>query len=191
MDRREALKISSLILGYSLTGTSAMMLLNGCKADPKSDWTPSFLSGDELQLVAEISEMILPKTDTPGAKDAQCDRYIDTALFVFAKSEEQEDFRKKLHIFDDKAKEKFAKAFLALNQNEKEKILDLVVADMKTFEAAKKEGKHIFRHLKELTISGYCTSEVGVKGGLLDFRPVPGPYQGCIDYSTIGKTWAL
>lgn len=191
MDRREALKISSLILGYSLTGTSAMILLNGCKADPKTDWTPSFLSEDELQLVAEISEMILPKTDTPGAKDAQCERYIDNALFVFAKPEEQQDFHKKLHIFDDKAKEKFAKAFLALNQNEKEKILDLVVADMKTFEAAKKEGKHIFRHLKELTISGYCTSEVGVKGGLLDFRPVPGPYQGCIDYSTIGKTWAL
>lgn len=168
-----------------------MILLNGCKADPKTDWSPSFLSEDELQLVSEIAEMILPKTETPGAKDAQCERYIDAALHVFAKPEEQKDFKTNLHIFDEKAKEKFTKAFLALNQNEKEKIMDLVVKDMKEFEAAKKEGKHIFRRLKELTISGYCTSEVGVKGGLLEFRPVPGPYQGCIDYANIGKTWAL
>lgn len=85
MDRREALKAVSLILGYSLTGTSALVLLNGCKAESNTDWAPNFFSEAEIKLIAEIAEIILPKTDTPGAKDAMCERYVDEAVFYFTK----------------------------------------------------------------------------------------------------------
>ncbi|MBK9044547.1 MAG: gluconate 2-dehydrogenase subunit 3 family protein [Saprospiraceae bacterium] len=191
MDRREALKAVSLILGYSLTGTSALVLLNGCKAESNTDWAPNFFSEAEIKLIAEIAEIILPKTDTPGAKDAMCERYVDEAVFLFYKKEDQQKFKKDLTVFDDYAKNKFSKAFMALNQNEKEKILEIVVKSMLKNEKDQKNKSHIFNKLKELTISGYCTSEVGTKGGLLEYRPVPGPYQGCIDYISVGKTWAL
>ena len=83
MDRREALKASSLILGYTLTAGTAAALLQGCKAETKSDWTPKTLSQEQADLLAEICEAILPKTDTPGAKDALCHRYIDEMLTNF------------------------------------------------------------------------------------------------------------
>lgn len=191
MDRREALKIASLLTGYTLVGSSAAILLNGCKADTKADWTPSFLTEEEWKLVADISEIILPATDTPGAKDALCDRYIDQAIHIFYSDEKKEHFREDLTIFDAKAKEKYTKAFLALNQNEKEKVLDLVAEELKAKQEADPKHRNIFRQLRELVVTGYCTSEVGAKGGLFDFRPVPGPYQGCIEYSTVGKAWAL
>jgi hypothetical protein len=191
MDRREALKTASLILGYSLTGSSAFVLLEGCKADTKNDWEPRFFSDSEIKLIADIAEIILPKTDTPGAKDAFCERYIDDAVFLFYKKEDQQKFKKDLSVFDEFSKNKFSKAFLALNQNEKEKIMDIVVKSMLKNEKDKNNKSNIFKKIKELTITGYCTSEIGTKGGLLDYRPVPGPYQGCIEYSTIGKTWAL
>ena len=191
MDRREALKTASLIMGYSLVGSSAAILLHGCKAETKADWTPAFLTEEEWKLVADISEIIIPVTDTPGAKDAFCDRYIDQAIHSFYNDEKKEHFREDLLIFDNKAKEKYSKAFLALNQNEKEKVLDLVVEELKASQEKDPEKRNIFRQLKELTVTGYCTSEVGAKGGLFDYRPVPGPYQGCIDYATVGKAWAL
>lgn len=191
MDRREALKTASLIMGYSLAGTSATILLKGCKAETKPDWTPAFLTEEEWKLTADISEIIIPATDTPGAKDALCDRYIDQAIHTFYTDEKKEHFRQDLLIFDNKAKEKYSKAFLALNQNEKEKVLDLVADELKAKQEADPKHRDIFRELRELVVTGYCTSEVGAKGGLFDYRPVPGPYQGCIDYATVGKAWAL
>jgi gluconate 2-dehydrogenase gamma chain len=191
MDRREALKAASCLVGYAMVGSSAAILLDGCKADISSDWVPAFLTHGEAELVAEICELILPKTDTPGARDAACERYVDQAIHAFYKPEAKEKFRLELTIFDDNAKNKYSKAFLALNKNEKERVMEIVVKNMKEHEQENKEGKHIFRILRELTVSGYCTSEVGAKGGLLEYRPIPGPYQGCIEYNAIGKTWAL
>ncbi|MFZ1703374.1 MAG: gluconate 2-dehydrogenase subunit 3 family protein [Saprospiraceae bacterium] len=191
MDRREALKFTSLILGYSLTGTSAMVLFQGCKIETNLDWTPKFFSQQEINLIAEIAEIILPKTDTPGAKDALCERYIDAAVNGFYTKEKQSVFKNELKIFNVYSKNKYAKAFLALNKNEKENVLELIIEDMKELESQKGQNKHIFRTMRELTVLGYCTSEVGAKGGLFDYRPIPGPYKGCIEYSTVGKTWAL
>lgn len=187
MDRREALKAAGLMLGYTLAGTS-LVIWDGCKAGSQLDWKPLFFTDEEILLISEVAEIIMPKTDTPGAKDAGCEKYIDAAVAGFYTKDEQNQFRNGLNIFHDKAKNKFSKSFMALNPNEMEKVLDLVVEDMK---AQSNDQKHIFQSMKELTIMGYCTSEVGALGGLLDYRPVPGPYQGCIDYNTIGKAWAI
>ncbi len=191
MDRREALKATSLILGYSLTASAASALLSGCKAETKGDWQPKVLTSDEADLLAEICETILPKTETPGAKDALCHRYIDEMISGFYTPEKQSHFKESLKIFDEKSKSKYSKAFIALNSNEKEEIMSLMAKEAKDFKDDKGDNKHIFKSIKEATISGYFTSEIGAKGGLCEFLPVPGPYQGCIDYATIGKGYVL
>ena len=56
MDRREALKATSLILGYSLTAGTAAALLGGCKAETSTGWKPKTLSEDDGNLLAEICE---------------------------------------------------------------------------------------------------------------------------------------
>lgn len=191
MDRREALKATSLILGYSLTAGTAAALLGGCKAETSTGWKPKTLSEDEGNLLAEICEAILPKTETPGAKDALCHRYIDEMLSVFYSPEKQSAFKEGLKLFDQKSKDKYSKAFVALSPTEREEILAILSKEAKEYKDESGQKPHIFKSIKEATISGYFTSEVGAKGGLCEFLPVPGPYQGCIDYATIGKGYVL
>lgn len=191
MDRREALKVTSLILGYSMTAGTAAALLGGCKAEKSSDWQPVTLSIDETDLLSEICEAILPKTDTPGAKDALCHRYIDEMLTNFYSPAKQKHFKEALKDFNQKSKDKYSKAFLALSPSEKEEILSILAKESKTYKDESGDKPHIFKTIKSATISGYFTSEVGAKSGLCEFLPVPGPYLGCIDYASIGKGYVL
>ena len=191
MERREALKTTSLILGYTLTAGTTAAILHGCKADNAIDWSPKALKEDEASLLAEICEAILPATDTPGAKDALCDRYIDNVLAMMYSPEDQQYFRDKFKIFNEKAKAKYTRSFIALNSNEKDEILKMLSEEAAEYKNEEHDGKpHIFNAIKELTVAGYCTSEVGAKQ-FLKYDPVPGPYKGCIDFSEIGGTWAL
>jgi hypothetical protein len=190
MDRREILKISSMVLGYTMVGGSAIALLNGCKADKSPDWIPKTLNDDQIDLLAELCETILPATDTPGAKDALCHRYIDDLLTNFYTKEDQKQLLDELKIFDDKSKLKYSKAFVALTPGERESILETIVSEINA-NKEKADKKHIFTAIKEATISGYFTSEIGAKGGLGAFLQVPGPFKGCIDYSTVGKVYVL
>ena len=198
MDRREILKISSAMLSYSLAGGTPMAILQGCKADKSPDWTPKTLSMGQSDLLAELCETILPATDTPGAKDALCHRYIDELLSNFYSKEEKNKFLEDLMIFDEKSKLKFSKAFIALTPEERESILGMIVDEIKsdkennnTKDQKANENKHIFTQIKDATITGYFTSEVGANGGLGSFLAVPGPYQGCIEYDTVGKVYVL
>jgi gluconate 2-dehydrogenase gamma chain len=191
MDRREALKTTSLILGYSLTAGTTAAILHGCKADKATDWSPMILNADEANLLAEICEAILPATDTPGAKDALCDRYIDNVLAMMYSNEDQQYFRDKFKIFNEKAKAKYTRSFIALNSNEKDEVLKLISEEAKEHKKQEHGGKpHIFNAIKELTVAGYCTSEIGAKQ-FLKYDPIPGPYRGCIEYAEVGGTWAL
>jgi hypothetical protein len=191
MDRREALKATSLILGYSLTAGTAAALLGGCKADTSDGWKPLTLTEDQASMLAEVCETILPKTDTPGAKDALCHRYLDEMLTHFYKPEKQAYIKEALGKFDEVAKGKYSKAFVALNTGEREEVLSVLFAESKEYKDETGEKPHIFKVVREGTISGYFSSEVGAKGGLCEFLPVPGPYQGCIDYATVGKGYVL
>jgi len=131
MDRRKALKVSSIVLGYTITAGTAAAVLNGCKADPALDWSPSFLNANQANLISEISEMIIPKTDTPGAKDAMVDRFVDSMLETYA-PEDREQFMEGLVSFDNKANSLFSKSFVDC-------------AAM----------------MREATVVGFCNSEVG------------------------------
>ncbi|HRO09620.1 MAG TPA: gluconate 2-dehydrogenase subunit 3 family protein [Saprospiraceae bacterium] len=191
MDRREVLKTSTLLLGYALTSGTTAALLGGCKASTAPDWKPSTLNDSEMSVLAEICETILPKTDTPGAKDALCHRYIDEMITNFYDKEAQDHFRTTLKAFDKESTLKFSKAFVALTPGEKEVILDHLSKQALEYKDETGKKPHIFNTIKQATISGYFTSEVGAKGGLCEFIPIPGPYQGCMDYSKIGKGYVL
>jgi hypothetical protein len=195
MDRREVLKLSGIVLGYSLAGGLTIAGIQGCNRDNKSDWTPESLDASQAELLAEVCDTIIPASDTPGAKDALCHRYIDELITNFYSKEDRDQFIKDLKIFDDYSIRKYSKAFVALIPAERESVLNMIVDDIsKEHEKNKlKKGvkKHVFTAIKEATIAGYFTSEAGAKGGLGSFIPVPGPYKGCIDYADIGKVYVL
>ena len=51
------------------------------------------------------------------------------------------------------------------------------------------DDPNFFRFLKELTIIGYCRSEVGATQ-LLQYDKVPNEYFGCLPLAEVGRAWA-
>jgi hypothetical protein len=186
IDRREVLRLLALTTGYTITAGTLASVASGCKADTKATgWQPSFFSADEMGIIEEACERILPKTDTPGAKDALVHRFIDEAIRDNYTSENQAKFKEGLAKLDKIASDKYKKSFTKLDDAGKDDVLSILAKEMKADEKA----YSIFRELRSLTIGGFATSEIGAKQ-FFKYNPVPGPYQGCVDFSTIGGTWA-
>jgi gluconate 2-dehydrogenase gamma chain len=193
MDRREALKRTAWIMGGAVSAPAILGILKGCKAKPTLDWKPSFLSEEQGLLVSQVSDIIIPKTDTPGAKEAGVPGFIDQLVKeVFAKKE-QDDFIAGLNAFSDEAKKQFGDPFVELSA---EKQLEFVTAQHNAAVKANKEAKPapprpFILTLKELTMLGFFTSEPGATQ-VLQYEAVPGAYKGCLPLSETGngKTWA-
>jgi len=187
MDRRDILKASAIFLGYGLVGGASVAVLNGCKADKSVDWKPSFFSQEQIDVLAEVAERIIPKTDTPGAKDAFVHRYMDEAVKNNYKKEDQDKILESVDVFDTLANEKFKKNFVGISDAEKDEILQMLA------DASKNGGddslKDVFQPLKSLVVTGYFTSEVGATQALV-YDPIPGPFQGCIPMSEVGGVYS-
>lgn len=189
MDRREALKRTAWLMGGAVSAPAIMGILKGCTAKPTIDWKPVFLSADQGVLVSQVSEIIIPKTDTPGAKDVGVPGFIDQIVGECYAKEDQDKFLKGLQEFDDAAKKEYGDAFISLDAEDQaafvKKVHDAAVnADGK--------GDHPFiLAMKELTMLGFFTSEPGASQ-VLQYTPVPGAYKGCIPLNEAGngKTWA-
>jgi gluconate 2-dehydrogenase gamma chain len=80
MDRREALKRTAWLMGGVVSAPAIVGILKGCTAKPTIDWKPVFLTEDQAALVTQVADVIIPKTDTPGAKDAGVPSFIDLML---------------------------------------------------------------------------------------------------------------
>ena len=189
MDRRDILKASAIFLGYSLVGGASVAVLNGCKADKKPDWMPSLFSVEEIEILAEACERIIPKTDTPGAKDAFVHRYIDEAVKNNVKAEDQVRFKEGLKAFDQISQDKFKSNFVKITDEQKDEVLQFLVDASKDKE---KNGDlaELFPTLKSFTVAGFFTSELGATEALI-YDPIPGPFQGCIPLSDVGGQYAL
>lgn len=179
MERREALKLSSLILAYSMSAGATAALLGGCTADTAPDWTPQYLDVEMADLLAAVCERIIPTTDTPGAKTAMVHRYIDTALYNNYQESERATFVKSIEALNELAISTYGKPFLKCKADQMDSVLE-------TFIDLNEKG---FRELKSLTVSGYISSEIGAKM-LLEHDPIPGAWIGCIDYAEVGKRWS-
>ena len=111
MNRREAIQRTALALGYAITGPALVGVMNGCKAAPELSYKPVFFTEDQARLVAEVAEIILPKTTTPGAKEDGVPGFIDGMLKEVYQKEDQDKFLKGLAEFDEDAKKTFGNSF--------------------------------------------------------------------------------
>jgi gluconate 2-dehydrogenase gamma chain len=193
MDRREALKRTALLMGGMVSAPAIMGVLKGCTAKPGIDWKPAFLSEDQASLVSTVSEIIIPRTDTPGAKDVGVPSFIDQMLKEVYSKEDQEDFTKGLADFNDKAKDEYGEDFWDLDEEDQsafvKKVHDEAVNAETTTDPPPK--RPFILQMKELTMLGFFTSEVGAQQ-VLQYVAVPGAYKGCIPLSEAGngRAWA-
>jgi hypothetical protein len=193
MDRREAIKRTAWLMGGVISAPAIAAVLNGCSSKPGIDWKPQFLSAEQATLVTQVSDFIIPKTDTPGASDVGVPSFIDLILKDVYSKEDQDRFTNGLQAFDDGAKTAYGDIFVDLDEADQQayvkKIHDEAVQIERNTNPAPKRPFMLM--MKELTMLGYFTSEVGATQ-VLQYDPVPGAYKGCIPLSEAGngRTWA-
>jgi hypothetical protein len=193
MDRREALKRTAWIMGGVVSAPAIMGVLKGCAAKPTIDWKPVFLSEDQGILVSQVAEIIIPKTDTPGAKDTGVPGFIDLMLKDVYSKEDQDHFLAGLKAFDEEASKEYGDPFIELDEEKQaafvKKLHDAAVEAEKATKPAPKRPFVLMT--KELTMLGFFTSEAGATQ-VLQYVAVPGSYKGCVPLAEAGngKTWA-
>lgn len=212
MNRRDALQRVAWMMGGAISAPSLVAMLQGCSTGPSAG-SPFALSADYQTLVAELAEVIIPKTDTPGAKEAQVGSIIEVMLKDCYSSLQQEHFLKGLEDVEVESK-KIGGKFVDLTADQKVEVVKIMVQKAKdesvqneekakqvdtesglTKEEQKKKDEvevpvPFFRILKELTLFGYFTSEPGATQAL-DFVPIPGRYEGCMKMEPGQKAYAL
>jgi gluconate 2-dehydrogenase gamma chain len=193
MDRREAIKRTALLMGGVVSAPAIMGILKGCAPKSGIDWKPVFLDKDQAYIVSQVAEIIIPKTDTPGAKDVGVPGFIDLLLKDVYSSEDQKWFLDGLQVFNTRSQEKYGETFSELDEDDQVEYLtqihgEALKAERNTSPAPKRP---FIMMMKELTMLGFFTSKVGASE-ILQYDPVPGAYKGCIPVSEAGngKTWA-
>jgi len=193
MKRREALKKTLLAMGYSISVPSLISIFESCNNNSQT-WQPDFFSTDQATVIGELAETILPKTQTPGAKDLNLDRFIDQIIKRVLSNDDQQLFLKGMDAFEAETKEMNGKSFIDSSPEQRTKLLTKLEQEtQKTIPSiwGFSTQEHtpplsFYRKMKELTLLGYFTSkEIGKE--VLIYDPVPGHYLSDIPLSQVGK----
>ena len=187
IDRRAALHRVALLLGGALSAPAIAGVLAGCQGHDRAaaGFTPRALAPAQAELMAVVAEHIIPATDTPGAREVGAPAFIDLMLAEYYAPADRERFVAGLADLDARAEASGAHTFLRCDTGRQRAILDVV--DREAFAG---RGPHWFRTMKELTLLGYYTSEIGATKELR-YAQVPGRFDGCIPFATVGRSWSV
>jgi gluconate 2-dehydrogenase gamma chain len=137
------------------------------------------LTPQQNETVATIAELIIPKTDTPGARDAGVPAFIDVMLADWADDEQRQMFTGGLANVDERSRTAFEKNFVSCTPQQQTQILEDLDYELARLRDTKSDtSKNFFSAMKWLTLTGYYTSEVGSTSEL-HYRVVPGRYEPC------------
>lgn len=144
-------------------------------------------------LISQLVEVIIPSSDTPGAKEAQVHNFIIGYFENCASRKDYKNFINGLIDIESESENRYNQSFKDCREDEKYLLLK-ELDDSSNNHLIKKisnkiRGRSFFDLLKSLTIEGYCTSEVGVTK-FLRYQPVPGNYQAITNISSNQKAWA-
>jgi hypothetical protein len=186
MQRRDVLKGIAVMLGGSISAPTLMAMDRRVGVVKIISPSENFILTDKQRnIVSEVAEMIIPRTATPGAKDANVPAFIEMMLRDCYRQPEHVSFVQGLKDLDEAN-------FLAQNTSQKTETLNTVqekskellkvyqlqqtkIGDNEDQETAKAQAKGLpfWRLMKELTLLGYFTSEQGLKASF-EYAPVPG-----------------
>lgn len=124
------------------------------------NWKPQFFDDHQNETLIALSDLIIPTTNTPGAKAAMVNRYLDL-LYNEEKKENQEEVIQALAWFDGRSLSLHNKPFVSLTAQEQAAILE-PLADPANIKPEDEAGGKAFGLIKELTIFGYYSSKIGL-----------------------------
>ena len=193
MQRREALRNFALIVGGGLLSGTTISMLNSCNTTGKQSDKQLFSDGQQ-DIVTELADVIIPTTSCLGAKAAGVGPFITMMMNDCYPEDVQQNFVKGLDDFSKSVKDKFGKDFILLSAEDKIKAVsqlrDQTLAAQKADDKkSNKKPAGFFTLMRDLTIMGYFTSEIGAKQATA-YLDVPGHYEGCATLKPGQKAWA-
>ncbi|MDC1392861.1 gluconate 2-dehydrogenase subunit 3 family protein [Flavobacteriaceae bacterium] len=191
MDRRKALKNIGNGIGAIAVTPAVVSLFQSCQTS--ATYNPLFIPKDDFKIISNLMEMIIPKTDIPGAIELKLPEFVDAYIDAVWGEKEKTDFTETWEVFIS------ASTKAAGNENEN----DLSAADWDA-QLAKylKPGNDLpadeilasqfVNQLRSLTVNAFKTNEF-IGEEVLAYAPIPGEQKGCVDLmeATGGKAWSL
>lgn len=145
------------------------------------NWKPLFFTDEQNQTTMALCDVILPATDSLGAKQAMVNRYIDLVLSAES-SEVQNAFVKSLQYIDAESSRIYGKPFRSLSVEEQvELLIPMALPAQPTPDASVPidKGYENFTRVKTLIVEGFYSSEIGGSELGWDGAFAHGIYEGC------------
>lgn len=186
MNRREAVQYISLLLGGTLVGANAF--LSGCKSNTGVSMT---FTPEDVAYLDEVADTILPPTKTPGAKAAKTGQFMTVMINDCYEEKNQKIFHEGMKKLNDFSQKTYDNTFVKLNPQQRHDLLVKLDNEQKEYMKNKKkeDPSHYFRMMKELTMLGYFTSEIGCTQARR-YVETPGHYDGNLPYKKGDKAFA-
>lgn len=175
LSRREAIQRLAILVG----GTLSLPVQAALRGETLHT-DPIRFSPEQQTLIADLAEVIMPTTNSPGAKAAGVGDFIEHVIRYCTATKQQEAFVQGLAQTDALSREIFAKLFAQLDGPQRIEVVSKLTQRERPF----------FLMLKELSVVGYFTSEVGATQAL-DYVAIPGRFQGDIPLKAGQRTWAM
>ena len=188
IDRREAIRrVTALLGGIAFVGGSGLLEASE-RLQPRAAvarqgvgrFTPQ-----DIALLDETAETILPETKTPGAKAAQVGAFMALMVTDTYTDRNQQVFRDGMQMLN-------AASFMALTPAQRLALLEQLDREQKAYMDARRGNDtppHFFRMMKELTLLGYFTSEIGCTQAQR-YVEAPGSFEPCVPYTPGQPAWA-
>ena len=188
MQRREALRV--MFAGAVLPAFTPEVFAMFRQAQPPPGYTMRTLTGHWNDTVVAMIDQIIPATDTPGAKGARVNEFIDVILTEWALPEERKNFLDGLAGIDKQSQSLYGKNFA--DASAEQQLVQLRAIDNAVMANRSVRPRHgntvpkpdaqlegdFWEVFKRITIHGYYTSEIGFTQEL-KMEIIPGAQHGC------------
>jgi len=185
MHRRQALRLLASAATLPLLSREAFSLFQAVHEQLPEPAVLKTLSPHQNTTVTSIAEIIIPQTNTPGAKAARVNEFIDLILTEWYDEEEKSTFMTGLADVDSHTRDLYGKDFVECGEKQQIEILQALDDEM----AARAEDvrrrrnhppeKNFFFMMKQLTLVGYYTSQIGFEQELRA-EIIPSRHASCV-----------
>lgn len=188
MNRREVLQRVGILMGGAVSASAIAGLFTGCRPGGMGSYVPQTLTATQYDTVAILVELIIPTTDTPGARAAGAHEFIDRMITHIYTDAERTRFLAGLTDLESRARAR-GSSFLESPQEAQIRILEELEAEAISARSSGTAETSFFHSLKELTLIGYYTSEIGAAREL-KYVHAAGSYDGDVPFEEIGKAYS-
>ena len=188
MNRREAINRVAWILGGAVIG--ANLFLEGCTREATGGVEKLF-EPDQVDFLGDLADTILPPTSSPGAKEAGVGAFIPVMVRDCYTTEDQKIVLEGLQALAKRSKDEYGKDFSQMSLEERTTLLNTIDKESKAHQSSRKDEdpNHWFHMIKQTTVLGYFTSELGATKALR-YVQIPGKYDGDYPYQKGDRAWA-